>query len=191
MGREGRGCPVRSKHRCLPLSSRWQSWQPGRMLRVAGPFCCSWKESTISHQGRACGGRGGEEPGGTTVPAAAGAIPMERDTAPSHHLSSPLPADGLSPGQWDRTALLLPINTLTLQLGQVQPGVRERHLQLATSISPVLQLHTSPARLLPSAWGWRRADMGTERMERAKKLSWYLCPMCPETPIQRLLSAWL
>lgn len=32
---------------------------------------------------------------------------------------------------------------------------------------PLLQLPASPARLLPSAWGWRRVDVGTGRMERA------------------------
>lgn len=63
-------------------------------------------------------------------------IPAAKDAAPSHCRFCPLPADGLSLGQRDRAVLLPPINILCLRLSQVRPGIRERDLQMATSISP-------------------------------------------------------
>lgn len=126
-------------------------------------------------------------------------IPAVRGAAPSRCLFRPLPADGLSRGQWDGAALLPPINILCLQLGQVRPGVREGEIFSWPQASPpLLQLPASPAGLLPSAWGWGSAGVGTGRMDRAENALLHLerlggifarCAQAPQAG--GLLSTWL
>lgn len=117
-------------------------------------------------------------------------VPAAKDTAPSYHHFHPLPADGLCWGQRDGVVLLPPSNISCLQLSQVQPGIGERDLPLATSISL-----TAPApcitRSAPAISLWleesrcedRKDGKGCKSSPAPGMTQRRVCPLCPGTRV--------